>query len=194
MTTTARFPRETINPIQPDKKICRLYRFPLAAQSAVRSCTGGKPAAKGNVLVTLLEKAQQQLGLTDAQYSQLLLVNFGVANNEALSTYELSVLIHYLRSHGWQYDFALKKPINGVYKLKNTKSKGEPAADALRCIQGLLCALSKSTGQAFMWDYALKILTAQTGFASFDVASLCELYKVIRCLEEELRKAEGKLA
>ena len=205
MAVILKFSIESVKPTQPAERghHCLIIPFPRMERTPVepapektvkkkRQPKAEKPKAKNRMLKAKVKIAQKQLGICDADYRELLRLNFGVFSSTELDKTGLVRLISYFRSKGWQDQPARKKDRHG--KPKTMKDASNPITPTLSRIEALLTNLGEARGRYVPWDYAAAILKKHTGLDCLDTATVSELQKVMFALERTLQSEQRKQA
>lgn len=206
MAVILKFSMEGIKPALPAERghHCLIIPFPRLEITASenpskskRQPKVGKPEAKNRVLKAKVKIAQKQLGICDADYRELLRLNFGVSSSTELNKAELVRLISYFRSKGWQDRSAKGKPASVKDrhgKPKSMKDAFNPITPTLTRIEAFLANLGDVWDRYVPWDYAAGILKKHTGLDCLDTATVNELQKVMIALERTLKSEQKKQA
>jgi phage gp16-like protein len=205
MAVILKFSIESTTPAQPVERghQCLIIPFPRLGRPLMetapekplknnRQPNAGKPKGKRGVLISKVKIAQKQLGLCDADYRELLQLNFGVSSCTELDDTGLVRLISYFRSKGWQDKPVKTRDRHG--KPKSMKDASNPITPTLSRIEALLTNLGAARGRYVPWDYAAAILKKHTGLDCLDTATVSELQKIMIALERTLQYEQRKQA
>ena len=145
--------------------------------------------ARQNMLAKI-HLAKKDLGLSDADYRQVLSVQFGADSAAKLEDRELHQLLDHFKSKGWSANRARKDRRPEV---------PEDRARLMAKIEALLAEKRRletkpGTGAWLPWKYAQGILRRQTNnpHAYLNWATPAQLTKVIQALSYDVKRAALK--